>query len=77
MQLLTSKLGLIDTIHSKKETAILLNNRICDEEEDIPLHLRVKPTRSVPYPNSMIEEQTKPAYNIDEYVYIHIDLPQI
>jgi len=44
--------------------------RICDEEEDIPLHLRVKRTRSVPYTNPVPDTKTKPPPNIDEYVRI-------
>jgi hypothetical protein len=42
--------------------------RICDEEEEIPLHLRIKRTRSIPYTNSTSNTNTKPVYNIDEYV---------
>jgi hypothetical protein len=42
--------------------------RICDEEEEIPLHLRVTRSRSVPYPNSAADTKSKPTYNIDEYV---------
>ena len=42
--------------------------RICDEEEETPLHLRVNRSRSVPYPNSDTDTKIKPIYNIDEYV---------
>ena len=45
--------------------------RICDEEEEIPLHLRIKNHRSKPYPTSTTDTDTKPTYNIDEYV-IHL-----
>jgi hypothetical protein len=45
--------------------------RICDEEEEIPLHQRVKHIRSTPYPNSNSNSDTKikPIDNIDEYVF--------
>ena len=43
--------------------------RICDEEE-IPLHLRVKHSRLGPHPNSTTDTITKQNYNIDEYVLI-------
>jgi hypothetical protein len=43
--------------------------RICDEEEEIPLHQRVKHIRSTPYPNSNSDTKIKPIDNIDEYVF--------
>jgi hypothetical protein len=43
--------------------------RICDEEEEIPLHQRVKHIRSTPYPNSISDTKIKPIDNIDEYVF--------
>ncbi len=43
--------------------------RICDEEEEVSLHLRVKRNRVVPFLNPANDADIKPAiYNIDEYV---------
>ncbi|CAF3351676.1 unnamed protein product [Rotaria socialis] len=40
---------------------------ICDEEEEIPLHLRVKHMRSTQHLNVLPDTKPKPIYNIDEY----------
>ncbi|CAF2913796.1 unnamed protein product [Rotaria sp. Silwood2] len=53
---------LIDT----KSTIDMIIDEICDEEEEIPLHLRVKHMQSVPY-SSNTDTKPKPIYNIDEY----------
>ncbi|CAF1070651.1 unnamed protein product [Rotaria sp. Silwood1] len=54
---------LIDT----KSTVDMIIDEICDEEEEIPLHLRIKHTRSDPYLNIDTDTKPKPIYNIDEY----------
>ncbi|CAF3854357.1 unnamed protein product [Rotaria sordida] len=54
---------LIDT----QSTIDMIIDEICDEEEEISLHLRIKQTRSIPYPNLTTDTKPKPIYNIDEY----------
>ena len=69
MQLLISKnLTLVYLYRFVKfEIFLFYLTRICDEEEEIPLHLRIKHTRSNTYPSLIPETNNTPTYNIDEY----------
>ncbi len=51
----------------RKKEFKFFNFRICDEDEEIPLHQRIQRSRPALYPNS-ITEDTKPqsVYDIDE-----------
>ena len=48
-------------------------NRICDEDEDVPLHLRIKYTRSLPSLYSNPDTKVQPTqHNVDEYEIIEL-----
>ena len=54
-------------------TLDMIIDEICDEDEEIPLHLRAKRQQSVSFPNLVTDTKEKPTYNIDEYVLnLHI-----
>ncbi|CAF1119590.1 unnamed protein product [Adineta steineri] len=42
-------------------------DQICDEDEEVPLHQRIKRSRPALYPNSMTDTKPNPIYDIDEY----------
>lgn len=42
--------------------------RVCDDDEDIPLHQRIQRARPALYPNLAEDTKPKPVYPIDECV---------
>jgi hypothetical protein len=40
--------------------------RICDEDEEIPLHQRIQRSRPALYPNTITDTKPNPIYDIDE-----------
>ena len=53
-------------------TFFSVSSRVCDEDEDVPLHQRITRSRPVVYPETIADAKPNPIYDIDEYVPLTI-----